>query len=63
MNIKTSGQEHEQHEQGDKLESEVVGYRMQLKPNVVNISFEHETAKEDCKGTSRGRRCSSGRLR
>ena len=68
MDIQTSGQEQGQQEQGqqehnDKVEGEVVVGRKQLKPNVVNISFKHARVKEDCKGTIRGRRCSSGRLR
>ena len=63
MDKKTSGKEQEHQEQNNKLESEVVGGRRQLKPNVVNISFKHETVKEDCNGIRRGRRCSSGRLR
>ena len=63
MDKKTSGKEQEHQEQNDKLESEVVGGRRQLKPNVVNISFKDETDKEDCKGITRVRRCSSGRLR
>ena len=63
MDIQTSGQGQGQQEQNYKLESEVVVGRKQLKPNVVNISFKHETAKENCKGIMRGRKCSSGRLR